>query len=261
MKLQSSLLVFSFGIASAIAVNACGSDDEPGPPSATGGTPGTSGAGGGPPVGSGGFPASGGTNPGSGGATPGSGGTTPGSGGGGSTDACNLNFATLPANAPVSFKDDLMPIFGLHCAGDSCHTAPVNKGGLNLGPKCDFNETAKWRCVFPTAPNPTSGSAPLTQADIDAAYASLMEAAKTVNGGTVKRVNPGSPETSFVIHKASGTQDQKGHACTNQDPMAGVGPCGNGMPPLGDPLCRTGQTGGSKYTAIAQWIKNGAQKN
>lgn len=264
MALDRTLLLFSFGLASAIAMNACSSEDDgpSGPTPSTGGVGGVGGAGGGP-VGTGGVvTGNGGIGTGTGGVGTGTGGVS-GSGGGGSTDACTLNFATLPANAPVSLKDDLMPIFGLSCAGDSCHSAPTKKAGLFLGPKCDFQEGAKWSCVFPAAPNATSGAQPLTPQIIDEVHASLLANAMTVTGpAPVKRVNPGSPETSFIIDKTSDKQNAKGYQCTNTDPKPGQATtCGDVMPLNGDPLCRSGRTGGQKYTALAQWIKNGAPKN
>jgi hypothetical protein len=202
------------------------------------------------------------------GGAPGSGGVqasgaATGSGGAATTDACGLDFATLPANAPASLKDDLLPIFGLSCGGDSCHSAPTKKAGLYLGPKCDFDATVKWSCKFPAAPNPDTGSAPVTQQVLDEVWASLMENAKTVTGpAPVKRVTPGSPQTSFIIDKTADKQNQRSYVCVNTDPKPGAaGTCGEVMPLNGDPLCRSGKTGGTKYTAIAQWIKNGAQKN
>jgi len=217
MTLDRSLLLFSLGLASSLALTACSGTDDPSPS----GTGGMVGATGGMVGATGGAPGSGGAQA-SGGAT--------GSGGAATTDACGLDFATLPPNAPVSLKDDLLPIFGLSCAGTSCHSAPTKKGGLYLGPKCDFDTAAKWSCKFPTAPNTDpEASQPVTQQVLDDVWASLMENAKTVTGPApvVKRVTPGAPQTSFLIDKTSDKQNQRGYVCVNTDPKPGAaGTCG-----------------------------------
>src|SRR4029079_18745867 len=59
-----------------------------------------------------------------------------GSGAGGSTvpplPGC-IDFSQLQTEPPISFKDDLMPIFGLSCIASACHDMNARKAGLVLG--------------------------------------------------------------------------------------------------------------------------------
>lgn len=228
---------YVFGVLTCLGAAACG--DDSGDPAGTGGTPGSGGV--------------------------------VGSGGGGAVvgDACDLDLNDVPAPAtPISFENDVMPILGLSCNGGSCHfdRNTGRQAGLILGPQCKYDPSAApWECAFPTTPPEDPEEAtifPLTQAEIDIAYANLMADATTVTGAKVKRVDPGNPAGSFLLHKLSDSQSAEGYVCSNQD--TGQADCGLSMPLNGDPLCRqtpSKGTGARKYTAIAQWIQAGAPKN
>lgn len=220
-----SFVLFTSIVLSCSAAVACGDDE--------GGKDGTGGA------------------PGSGGAQ-GSGGS--GSGGG---DTCPVEpNSSAPA---VSFKTDVMPIFGFACAGSACHSTG-RKAGLYLGPKCDFDSATR-KCNYPTAADPDPNkSQPLTDANVLEVYNALKEASKTAPA--VKRVEPGDADASFLVDKVAGIQNDKSLSCTNQDPnVAKAGPCGDPMPLVGGPLCNTGSTGQTRLDTIVNWVAQGAPNN
>lgn len=186
-------------------------------------------------------------------------GGAPGSGGAGgnSNGECAVNVDA--SAAPVSFKDDVMPIFGFGCAGDQCHSGSRPKGNLFLGPKCDFKDGT---CTWPATPNTENPSAgqPITDADIRNVHGALREASATAPA--VKRVVPGDPAASFLVDKIVGIQNSKGYACTNTDSAsAASGACGGPMPRSFDSLCDTGSSGQSRVNTIVNWIAQGAEND
>ncbi len=186
--------------------------------------------------------------------------------GGPGTTCATTNLAGYTPNAmPVSFVNDILPMFGLSCVTSDCHNSADGtnvRAGLQLGHKCGYDATAKWKCTFPTAPmdpNDLGGKpAPDDAATIAAVYMNLVMApAKTVNGGTVMRVKPGDPANSFLMQKLADKQNAMGYMCTNQDASHGTGaPCGDSMPLNGDKWCDG--TTRLKFDTIGQWIANGA---
>lgn len=195
-----------------------------------------------------------------------------GGGGGGAPATCSTDYAKITAGAPtISFKDDIMPIFGLSCVAGECHNVsePRPRAGLVLGVKCKYDATAKWKCTFPTTAgaDPIKDPQPLTQAIIDQVYANLMLTSKTVPGsgdagvGGVKRVAPGDDVHSFLLDKIADIQNEQPYKaeCQNQDTSKSTFPCGDKMPLTGTAsLCVQDP---DRFAAIAQWIAQGAKNN
>jgi hypothetical protein len=190
-----------------------------------------------------------------------------GAGGAAATGCAGIDYASYSTGPLPSFKTDIMPIFGLSCTASDCHNSKDHKAGLDLGWKCDF-VTATKTCVFPAMVDPnttsTNPSKPLTQAVLDAVYASLMAPATTVipPSASVPRVIPTNAEHSFIIEKVSDTQNKQGYTCKNQDPSHETNPpeCGVVMPLNGEPLC-AGTSRVLRFDLLARWIAQGAPNN
>lgn len=192
----------------------------------------------------------------------GSGGASGKAGSTGSGACGNVDYSSYGKGDPVSFKTDLMPMFGLSCVTSDCHSVKDKKAGLNLGYKCAFDASAKWKCTFPTSgtPDPSMPS-PLDDQTLMDVYTSLTADALTVKSPSVKRVAAGDPANSFLLLKLADQQNSKGYTCDNQDSSHETNPpaCGVSMPQNGDLYC----TGSSraKFDAIAEWIAQGAKNN
>lgn len=171
-----------------------------------------------------------------------------------------LDISALPSTPAISFRNDLMPIFGLGCIASSCHDQGAHKANLVLGDpsacgpmgtNC-FDATAKWSYTFKTAPADREALA-------TSILANLVNAASATNPALV-RVVPQNPANSFLLDKVTGQQNSKQYpgTCTNLDTTR-PGVCGSDMP-QGTPggLCAEQA---NRVTAIAQWIQQGAQNN
>ena len=141
MAFQKAIFI-SFGLSAALALSACSSDKNPegagGMNNTLGGSSGT-GVGG---TGAGGAPA-GGTGVGGTGVA---GTGTAGAGTGMGEGPCKIDWTQYTAStAPVSFKNDVMPAFGLSCVVSDCHNSGDTnpRAGLPLGPKCGFDAATK----------------------------------------------------------------------------------------------------------------------
>lgn len=262
MSFQKAIFI-SLGVGSALVLGGCGAKDTNPNPEGTAGTAGVPASTGGT-TGVAGAAATGGMAMAGGGTTGGAGASTSGVG----TSCATTNLAAYMPNQsmPISFQNDLLPMFGLSCILSDCHNSAENapRAGLQLGHKCDYNATAKWKCVFPTTvtdpSNLISASSPDDPATVMAVYQSLMAPSTTVNGGGMVRVKPGDPANSFLMLKLAGTENMHGLMCTNQDPSHGTGAaCGDPMPLGGTQWCDGSDR--PKFDAIAQWIANGAMMN
>ena len=187
---------------------------------------------------------------------------------GAATADCNhIDFPSYATAPPVSFRNDVMPLFGFQCTQSSCHRPRDHKAGLVLGYRCAPDPEAKWKCRFPTAPTYIAGSTsidemkeqPLDDATLAMVRASLLAPAETVDGKTVARVAPMHPEASFLLQKVAGTQNAQGYECTNQDPRYSQDPCGILMPLGGEPMCQGSYR--PRFDALATWIAQGAPDN
>jgi len=250
MAFQKAIFI-SFGLGTALALTACGPKDTTSS-SGTGGMGGVVGTGGTAGMGAAGLPAGGGMG------TAGA-----GTAGGAATGACNaVNFAAYASMPPVSFVNDLLPIFGQGCTASDCHNVHDKKAGLNLGYKCNYDPMATWKCTFPAMsadPTDVTMPAPDDPATQAAMLASLLGPSSTVNGGAMMRVKPGDPANSFIVLKLSDQQNSKGLACTNQDPTRDMTPCGGFMPLTGTAFCEG--TSRPRFDAIVAWIAQGAKMN
>jgi hypothetical protein len=242
-SLQKTLLL-SLGLGSALALAACG--NEANPPAGMGGMAGL-------PAGNGGTPAGGGG--GAAGAAP----------AGVGTSCTDINYDAFKTGGEMmSFRNDLLPLFGLSCVVSDCHSPRDHKAGITLGNKCAFDANAKWKCTFPAAPDPsgdTSKPAPNDDATIALIYKDLLDPATTVIGAATKRVVPGDPANSFFLLKLANQQNAKGYTCMNQDPSheSNPPPCGVSMPQNQDLYCDG--TYRARFNAVAYWIAQGAKNN
>ncbi|HVU03557.1 MAG TPA: hypothetical protein VHE30_17480 [Polyangiaceae bacterium] len=175
----------------------------------------------------------------------------------------DIDYASYASMAQVSFKDDIMPIFGGSCTASDCHKSPEKKADLYLGVRC-ATDTATKACTFPAQEDPNATSSnppmPLTQKVIDDVYASLMAPSTTTP--THQRVVAGDPEHSFIIQKCAGVESEQGYTdCKNQDPShtANPVPCGDSMPLNSPALCEGSSR--ARFDKLAAWIAQGAQKN
>ncbi|HVW30484.1 MAG TPA: hypothetical protein VHC69_34240 [Polyangiaceae bacterium] len=163
---------------------------------------------------------------------------------------------------PVSFRNDVLPIFGLSCVTSDCHSPQDQKAGLNLGHKCGYDANAKWKCTFPSQPNadPTQPQ-PDDEQTVADVYASLLAPSSTVKSPTVYRVKPGDPENSFLVLSLANQQNSRGYACVDQDPSHETDPlpCGASMPQGSDPFCAGASQ--PKFATIVAWIAQGAPNN
>lgn len=191
-------------------------------------------------------------------------------------DCAHIDYASYAAAPAVSFRTDVLPIFGFQCTQSSCHQPGAHKAGLILGYRCDYDKDAKWSCKFPTTPTYIEGSAtdidvtaaqPLDPATVATVRTNLLAPANTVNGGATPRVVPLHPEKSFLVQKLADTESMQGYTCTNQDPSSSPNapgsnmpaPCGTYMPLNGERFCQGSYR--TRFDAIAAWIAQGALDN
>jgi hypothetical protein len=169
-------------------------------------------------------------------------------------------FAGGPA---ISFRNDILPIFGLSCTVSDCHSPTDHKAGLNLGYKCAYDANAKWKCTFPVVSNPDPVQAQPDDAQTVAAiYASLLAPSATVTGPLlVQRVKPGDPANSFLVLSLADKQNMRGYSCVNQDVSHESLPpaCGVSMPQNQATFCDG--TLQPRFDAVVRWIAQGALNN
>ncbi|WP_437776980.1 hypothetical protein [Sorangium sp. So ce1097] len=158
----------------------------------------------------------------------GGGGGQGGSGGSpGQSDATCHDYTAFDRGLAVDFRAEVLPLLQRSCAtGSSCH---ARKDGSRLQPY-----------LGPTADTPPAqvGDAELAairaqNVGVDAAEAAGM-----------KRVAPGDPEHSFLMHKIDGTLDCEILEC--------VDACGLPMPPTLRPLSA------AERDTVRRWIAHGA---
>ena len=169
---------------------------------------------------------------------------------------CDTDFTRFENTPRASFRDDVMPVFGLMCTLSSCHSGETPAAHLYLGVRCQYDPNARLSCKFPDASDPDNTFQPLTQTVLDSVRAALLSA--SVTAPAVARVVPGKPGASFLVDKIAGTQGDRGYDCT-APPSAGTSsdPCGMSMPFGSDPLCITGDA--ARFDAVVTWIAQGAR--
>ena len=95
--------------------------------------------------------------------------------------ACFSDDTMGPTEGPVSFADDIQPIFSGSCAFSGCHG---------------------------TSANPASKPMMLSAGE---AYDNIVEVT-AAELPSMFRITPGSPDESYLIHKIQGTQSDVGGA-------------------------------------------------
>ena len=157
-----------------------------------------------------------------------------GDGGGGTGGAaCGLDadscfdYSCYQEGPARSFADDVLPIFENSCAlSNSCHGDP-------------------------SSPDPSSGYRPYLGAvdppsDIDLIFSTVVGQDSHIS--SMKIIDPGKPESSFLMHKMDNDLACAGLGCADGD-------CGTEMPQGSDPLpAETRNT-------VRDWILQGAANN
>lgn len=146
-------------------------------------------------------------------------------------DTSCFDYASFSGASPaVSFKTDVLPIFRQSCGvgGAACHG---QQSGIKSHP---FLGPAK------SDPDPT-------QADIDVIFAQNVGVFATEATMTML-VDPGHPETSFLMHKMDGTQETCGDAKCETS-------CKTSMP-LGQDILPA-----DTRNTVRRWIAQGAKND
>jgi hypothetical protein len=136
----------------------------------------------------------------------------------------------------VSFRGDLMPLFGQRCTFGGCHDGRETTGQLRLGDPCVYDPL---RGVCTLEPDSTG---PEVARVIHGNLLSPSNAAPLL-----KRAEPYRLDRSFMLYKLSGCQNafSERTGCTR---------CGDVMPP-NDPLRASDP---DVFATIARWIAQGA---
>jgi len=152
----------------------------------------------------------------------------------------SFDYSTYAAGSKqVSFKSDVVPIFGTACAFAACHTLEQNPmGGLYLGP--NVNNTQDELTATPPFYPPDAATLAKIHGGLVGAKAKLAVA--------MLLVQPGRPKDSFLMHKIDGDQGCVHIACNPID----TGECGETMPQRNSALDRDAST------TIRDWITQGA---
>ncbi len=159
-----------------------------------------------------------------------------GGGGGGSceevgADGCFDYVCFTPAESPVTFSGDVLPVFEQSCAlSASCHGNPLSPDG-------------------PAGYQPYLGEVnPETQpSDVDLIFTTIVGADARLSPN-MKIVDPGKPESSFLMKKMDGDLECAELACT-------MGDCKTSMPQGSGVLPRESRD------KVRNWILQGAEKN
>jgi hypothetical protein len=154
--------------------------------------------------------------------------------------ACARDFAEglglADGGAPVSFRRDVMPLLVTHCNLNICHQSDSPPSTLGLGETCTFDARTMTCNADPSA---------LTDAIAQKVYANLT--APSHAAPSLKRVDPGRIDQSFLLMKLSG--------CQNAFPeVTGCTDCGTEMPPHG--ALREYERG--SFDMVARWVRDGA---
>jgi hypothetical protein len=154
--------------------------------------------------------------------------------------ACQRLFArgfSLPeGGAAPRFQADLVPFFATHCNFGACHLGSGSTSQLQLGAACDFDLRTNECVLGPDA------APPMLAREI---HDNLL--APSLTAPMLKRVDPGSVATSFILFKLSGCQDAF-------EPLTGCVSCGQPMP--GGSILRDSDP--ALFDMVAEWIRAGA---
>jgi hypothetical protein len=161
-------------------------------------------------------------------------GSSTGGGGGGisETDAqgCFDYTRYTPSEATVSFQSDVLPVFEQSCAlSASCH-------GNTTSPT-----TAEGYQPYLGAVDPE-----VIPSDVELIRSVIIDQDSHI--ATMKIVDPGKPETSFLMHKMDGDLSCSSLGCAGDD-------CLDTMPQGSSPLPRASRD------VVREWILQGALDN
>jgi hypothetical protein len=138
-----------------------------------------------------------------------------------------FDYSGYTAGAPVSFQNDVLPIFRGSCGFSSCHndqTGPTDRPyyGKNIN------------------------DGDMTACDIAVIFEQAVGEV-SVKATGMKIIEPGKPEASFLMYKLDGTLE-----CDAIQGCSGEGSCGTTMPQGSDKL------ESDRLETIRSWIKQGA---
>ncbi len=145
-------------------------------------------------------------------------------------DQCFQQACVTPLTGTISFKTDVLPLFEQSCAlSSSCH-------GNNQSP------------TGPSGYQPYLGEVnpETTPSDVDLIMATIVSQKSPTSALSI--VEPGHPETSFLMHKMDGDVDCPDLGCTGGD-------CGDTMPQGSTPMAREARD------KVRAWIQQGAKNN
>lgn len=138
----------------------------------------------------------------------------------------------------VSFRGDLIPLFGMRCTFGGCHEGRETTGQLSLGDQCTYDPR---RGVCSLGPDS------MTPEVAEIVHGNLVSQSNAA--ANLKRAEPYRPDRSFMLYKLSG--------CQNAFPdRTGCTQCGDPMPPPLDPLRESAP---EVFATIARWIAQGAK--
>jgi hypothetical protein len=153
-----------------------------------------------------------------------------GGGAGGSSATGCFDYSGFAEGAPVSFRDEVVPVFEQSC-------------GLTLGCHGDPSSPTDALGYRPYLASPAPGPS-----DPDLAIANIVGQASTQAEG-MDLVAPGAPEKSYLMHKMDGTHD----SCA--DVQCVDGDCKSVMPQNLEPIERASRD------VVRRWILQGAESN
>jgi hypothetical protein len=143
-------------------------------------------------------------------------------------DGC-FDYACYTEGQARSFRTDVLPIFENSCSlAASCHGDPASPA-----------QAAGYRPYLGEVSQET------TPSDVPKILSLIV--GQDSRAASMKIVDPGKPESSFLMHKMDGDLECASVTCS--------GSCGTPMPQTGDILPR------EQRDIVRDWIKQGAQDN
>jgi hypothetical protein len=146
---------------------------------------------------------------------------------------CTAYTSTADLSQPVSFRNDVMPIFHASCGG--CHKAPMNMTphSLELG----------------------GGDAGVDPSEL----LTKLVGAKAAEAPDMDLIAPGDPANSFLMHKMDDDQCTLAAQCNASALGSKIPDCGKAMPPV--PPSSPPKLSAATRDIVRAWIHQGAQDN
>jgi hypothetical protein len=159
---------------------------------------------------------------------------------------------------PVSFENDVYPLFRRGCGFSSCHgVAFGGKAELFLGPNLSDDAGV----VPPDADRDDAGAlidpegSTLTEDEVRQLVVESLVDVPSKTAPAMNLVAPGDPENSFLMLKLDGCHDEGNFECDVQSGAVSDDRCGDLMPRNGTKLPNT------ERDVVRRWIMQGAQNN